>query len=48
MITDLSSYKWNNSVYDAILMIIDCYIKMIRYISTSKIFVAIELADIFF
>jgi len=48
MITDLSLYKWSNSVYDVILMIVDCYIKMIRYISISKTFIVIELADIFF
>jgi len=29
-------------------MIVDHYIKMIRYISTSKTFIVIEFADIFF
>ncbi len=48
IITDLSSCKWNNSVYNAILIIVDCYIKMTRYILTSKTFIAVELADIFF
>ena len=48
IITDLLLCKWNNSVYDVILMIVDCYIKMIRYISISKTFTVIELADIFF
>ena len=48
MITDSSSYKWDNSVYNAILIIIDCYIKITRYILTSKTFIVIELADIFF
>jgi len=48
IITDLSSYKQNNSVYNAILMIIDCYIKMTKYISISKTLIVIELADIFF
>jgi len=48
IITDLSSYKWDNSVYNAILMIVDCYIKMIKYISINKTFITIELVDIFF
>jgi len=29
-------------------MIVDCYIKMIKYILTSKTLTAIELTDIFF
>ncbi len=29
-------------------MVVDCYIKMMRYISTSKTLTVIELADIFF
>jgi len=48
IITDLLSCKWNNNVYDAILMIVNCYIKMIKYILTSKTLIAVELADIFF
>jgi len=48
IITNLSSYKQNNSVYDAILMIVDCYIKMTKHISISKILIAVELTDIFF
>jgi len=48
IITNLLSCKWDNSVYNAILMIVDCYIKMIRYILTNKIFIVIEFADIFF
>jgi len=48
MITDLSSCKWDNSVYNAILMIVNCYIKMTKYISMSKTLIAVELANIFF
>jgi len=29
-------------------MIVNCYIKITKYISTSKTFIAVELADIFF
>jgi len=48
MITDLSSSKHSNSVYDVILMIVDRYIKMTWYISISKTLIAMQLADIFF
>ncbi len=48
MITDLPSSKHNDSVYDAILMIVDHYIKMTWYISISKTLTAMQLADIFF
>jgi len=48
MITDLPLSKCSNSVYDAILMIVDCYIKMTQYISISKTLTAMQLADIFF
>jgi len=48
IIIDLSSCKWDNSVYNAILMIVDCYIKITKYISTSKTLTAVELANIFF
>ncbi len=48
MITGLSSSKCGNSVYDAILMIVDHYIKMTWYISISKTLTAMQLADIFF
>ncbi len=36
IITDLPSSKHSDSVYDAILMIVDRYIKMTQYISISK------------
>jgi len=48
IITDLLSCKWDNNIYNAILMIVNCYIKMTKYISTNKTLTAIELADIFF
>ena len=48
MITGLPSSKHSDSVYDVILMIVDCYIKMTQYISISKTLTAMQLADIFF
>ncbi len=48
MITGLPSSKRSNSIYDAILMVVDRYIKMTQYISISKTLVAMQLADIFF
>jgi hypothetical protein len=48
MITDLPSSKHSDSIYDAILMIVDCYTKMAQYISISKTLTAMQLADIFF
>jgi len=48
MITDLLSSKHDNSVHDAILMIVDRYIKMVRYVSTNKTLIAIQLTDMFF
>jgi len=48
MITSLPSSKCSDSVYDVILMIVDCYIKMAQYISISKTLIAMQLADIFF
>jgi hypothetical protein len=48
MITGLPSSKHDNSVHDAILVIVDRYIKMVRYISTNKTLTAIQLADMFF
>ncbi len=48
MITGLPLSKHNDSVYDVILMIVDCYIKMTWYISISKTLTAMQLADIFF
>jgi hypothetical protein len=48
IITDLSSSKCDNCVYDAILMIVNHYTKMTKYISISKILTAIQLVDVFF
>jgi len=48
MITGLPSSKRNDSVYDAILVIVDRYIKMAQYISISKTLTTMQLADIFF
>lgn len=48
MITGLPPCKRGDSVYDAILVVVDRYTKMARYIPTSKTLTAIELADIFF
>ena len=48
MITGLSSSKHSNSVYDVILVIVDCYIKITQYVSISKTLTAMQLADIFF
>jgi hypothetical protein len=47
-ITDLLSNKWKKVVYDSILMIVDCYIKMMHYLSTKKILTAVKLAELFF
>jgi len=48
MITGLPPSKHDNSVHDTILVIVDRYIKMVRYISTNKTLTAIQLADMFF
>jgi len=48
MITGLLSSKHDDSVYDTIMMVVDCYTKMAQYISTSKTLTAIQLADMFF
>ncbi len=48
IITDLLSSKHDDSIHDAILMVVDRYIKMIRYISTNKTLTAIQLTDMFF
>jgi len=48
MITGLPSSKRSDSVYDAILVVVDRYIKMAQYISISKTLTAMQLADIFF
>ncbi len=48
MITDLLSSKHDNSIHDVILVVVDRYIKMVRYISANKTLTAIQLADMFF
>jgi hypothetical protein len=47
-ITNLSSSKRLNDVYDSVLVIINRYIKMTFYISVTKKIIAIELAKIIF
>jgi len=48
MITGLPSSKHDNSVHDAILVVVDRYTKMVRYVSANKTLTAIQLADMFF
>ena len=47
-VTELSSSKKHDVVYDSILMIIDRYIKMIKYISIIKKIDVAELTKVFF
>ncbi len=47
-ITDLSSSKWKEVVYDSILVIVNYYTKMTRYLFTKKTLTVIELAELFF
>ncbi len=47
-ITDLSSSKWKEVVYDLILVIVDHYTKMTRYLFTKKTLTVVELAELFF
>ena len=47
-ITDLSSSKWKEVVYDLILVIVDYYMKMTCYLSTKKILTVVELTKLFF
>ncbi len=47
-ITDLSSSKWKEVVYDLILMIVNHYIKMMHYLFSKKTLTVIELAELFF
>ena len=48
IIISLLFSKHRDNMYDAILVIIDYYIKMTQYISVNKILNAMKLADIFF
>jgi len=47
-ITDLSSSKWKEVVYDSILMIVNHYMKMTRYLFTKKTLTVVELTELFF
>ncbi len=47
-ITDLSSSKWKEVMYDLILVIVNHYTKMTRYLSTKKTLTVIKLAELFF
>ena len=47
-VIELSSSKRRDVVYDSILMIIDRYIKMIKYISIIKKIDVAELTKVFF
>jgi hypothetical protein len=47
-ITDLSSSKRSNDVYDSVLVIINRYIKMTFYISVTKKITIVKLAEIIF
>jgi len=46
-ITDLPLSKWKGQVYDSILVIVDRFTKMSRYIPVRKTINAAELADVF-
>ncbi len=47
-ITDLSSSKWKEVMYDLILVIVNHYIKMMHYLSIKKTLTVIKLAKLFF
>ncbi len=47
-ITDLSSSKWKEVMYDLILVIVNHYMKMTRYLFMKKTLTVIELAELFF
>ncbi len=47
-ITNLSFSKWKEVIYDLILVIVDYYMKMTRYLSTKKTLTVVELAELFF
>ncbi len=47
-ITDFSSSKRSDDVYDSVLVIINRYIKMTLYISVTKKITIVELAEIIF
>jgi len=47
-ITDLSSSKWKEIVYDLILMIVNYYTKMMHYLFTKKTLTVVKLVELFF
>ena len=47
-ITDLSLSKHRDCIYNAILVIVDCYTKIAQYISTVKTVTAVQLTDLFY
>jgi len=47
-ITDLSSSKWKEVIYDSILVIVNYYTKMMHYLSIKKTLTIIKLAKLFF
>ena len=47
-IIGLPPSKRSGSIYNAILVVIDRYTKMVYYLATTKTIAAVELADLFF
>ena len=47
-ITGLLLYKQEGSVYNVLLVIIDCYTKIAKYIPTTKLINVIGLANLIF
>ncbi len=47
-ITDLSSSKWKEVVYDLILVIVNHYMKMMYYLFMKKILTVVKLTELFF
>ena len=47
-ITDLPPSKRKGFVYDAILVVIDRFTKMVRYLPTNKTVTTVDLTEMFF
>ncbi len=47
-ITDLSSSKWKEVMYDLIFVIVNYYMKMTRYLFTKKTLTVVKLTELFF
>ena len=47
-ITDLPPSKRDGSVYDSILVVVDRYTKIVRYIVYNKIYIAEKLVALFY